>query len=103
MIHSFYNMTADCAFDVDYMYKPSFGMEWKASPIQGRTLCKGKEDAGETAAFPEEEQIQMHRYILLSIQIEETTKMQVKCGWALSGVLKVFTSLDCSSTSFLIL
>lgn len=59
---SFYNMTAECAIDVDYMYKPSFEMEWKVSPIQERTLCKGREDGGETAAFPEKEQIQMHGY-----------------------------------------
>lgn len=54
-------MTAECAFDVGSMYKPSFGMEWKVSPIQERTVCKGREDAGETAAFPKKEQIQMHR------------------------------------------
>lgn len=56
-------MTAECAFDVGSMYKPSFGMEWKVSPIQERTVCKGREDAGETAAFPKKEQIQMHGHM----------------------------------------
>lgn len=38
-------------------------MEWKVSPIQERTLCKGREDAKETAAFPEKERIHMHGYV----------------------------------------
>lgn len=59
MIHS---IAAECAFDVDFMYKPSFGMEWKVSPIQERTLCKGREDAEEMTAFPEKQPIQMHGY-----------------------------------------
>lgn len=29
-------------------------MEWTASPVQGKTLYKVKEGAGDTAAFPRE-------------------------------------------------
>lgn len=47
-------MTAECALDEQPMYKPSFVMEWRASPIQDKTLCKVTVGGGGTAAFPEE-------------------------------------------------
>lgn len=45
-------------------------MEWKESPIQDRRLCKGRVDAGETAASPENEQIQALWHELLSSKFD---------------------------------
>lgn len=36
------------------MYKPSFVMEWRASPVQGKTLCKVIVGARGTPVFPVE-------------------------------------------------
>lgn len=45
-------MRAECALDAPSLYKPSFVMEWRVSPIQDKTLCKGTVGAGGMAAFP---------------------------------------------------
>lgn len=42
------------------MYKPSFEMEWRVSPIQGKTLCKVTVGAGDTVAFPGEIKTDKH-------------------------------------------
>lgn len=42
---------------VRFMYKPSSVMEWRVSPVQGKTLCKVTVGAGGKAVFPEKKTI----------------------------------------------
>lgn len=53
-------LTAEWALTAESRYKPSFVMEWRAWPVQDKTLCRGTVGAGGTAAFPEETRVNIN-------------------------------------------
>lgn len=63
-------ITTECALTAQSIYKPSFEMEWRVSPVQGKKLCRVTIGAGGTTAFPGEIKTNKHTlYVTFLIDV----------------------------------